>query len=653
MVKDSKKNEDEYSAKDIQVLEGLEPVRKRPGMYIGNTAREGLHHLIWEIVDNSIDEAIAGFCDRIEVTLRDDGFVSVEDNGRGIPIEKHEKTGKSALETVLTVLHAGGKFERNTGYKVAGGLHGVGASVVNALSTDMKAIVYRAGNIYEQNFKIGVSQGEVKIVGKSEKRGTTIIFKPDNTIFTTTEFSFKKILSHLRQQSYLTKKIRMIINDFRVPEDKMTYEFYFEGGIKSYVKYLNRTEVTLQENIFYFEKEQEDINVEVALQYNEDYDENVLAFANNIYNPEGGSHITGFRSALIKCINTYARSKNYLKEKDENLTAEDLKEGLTAVVSVKVPEPQFEGQTKAKLGNVEVKPIVDNLFKEALAIFFEEHPKDAEEVIKKCVLSAEARNAARAARDTILRKSAMDGFTLPGKLADCSSKNVEETELFIVEGDSAGGSAKQGRNRRFQAILAMWGKMLNVEKTRIDKILKSEKLLPLIIAIGTNVGENFDISKLRYGKIIFMTDADVDGAHINTLLLTFFFRYFKPLLEQGHIFLAQPPLYKITYGKTLKYLYDDEALEVETAKLKDVKYDIQRYKGLGEMNPQQLWDTTMNPETRVIKKIEVDDAEKANDIFEMLMGSDVAPRKVFIETHGKFVKNLDCIKKIKNIIANI
>ena len=640
-LKDSKKNEEEYSAKDIQVLEGLEPVRKRPGMYIGNTAREGLHHLIWEIVDNSIDEAIAGVCDRIEVTLRDDGFVSVEDNGRGIPVEKHEKTGKSALETVLTVLHAGGKFERNTGYKVAGGLHGVGASVVNALSTDLQAIVYRGGNIYEQNFKIGVPQGDVKEIGKSDKRGTVITFKPDNTIFTTTDFSFKKILTHLRQQSYLTKKIRMIINDFRKPEDKFTYEFYFEGGIKSYVKYLNRTEVTLQDNIFYFEKEQEDINVEVSLQYNEDYDENVLAFANNIYNPEGGSHIAGFRSALIKCVNTYARSKSYLKEKEENLTADDLKEGLTAVVSVKVPEPQFEGQTKAKLGNVEVKPIVDNLFKEALTIFFEEHPKDAEEVIKKCILSAEARSAARAARDTILRKSAMDGFTLPGKLADCSSKNVEETELFIVEGDSAGGSAKQGRDRRFQAILAMWGKMLNVEKTRIDKILKSEKLIPLIIATGTNVGENFDITKLRYGKIIFMTDADVDGAHINTLLLTFFFRYFKPLLEQGHIFLAQPPLYKITYGKTLKYLYDDEALEAETAQLKDVKYEIQRYKGLGEMNPQQLWDTTMNPETRVIKRIEVDDAEKANETFEMLMGADVGPRKLFIDTHGKFVKNLD------------
>lgn len=643
MVKDKKNVDQEYSAKDIQVLEGLEPVRKRPGMYIGNTSREGLHHLVWEIVDNAIDEAIAGYCDKIEVTLSNDGFVSVEDNGRGIPVEKHEKTGKSALETVLTVLHAGGKFERNTGYKVAGGLHGVGASVVNALSTDMIAQVYRDGNIYEQRFKIGVPQGDVKIVDKTDKIGTKILFKADNTIFTTTEYSLRKILSHLRQQSYLTKQIRIIINDFRDDNKKLSYEFYFEGGIKSYVKFLNRAERVAQKNIFYFEKGQDNINVEVALQYNEDYDENILAFANNIHNPEGGSHVVGFKSALTKCINNYARNKTYLKEKDENLTGDDVKEGLTAVVSVKVPEPQFEGQTKAKLGNVEVKGVVDVLFKDALNIFFEENPKDAEEVIKKCILSAEARNAARAARDTILRKSAMDGFTLPGKLADCSSKSVEETELFIVEGDSAGGSAKQGRDRRFQAILPMWGKMMNVEKTRIDKILKSEKLIPLIVALGTNVGENFDLSKLRYGKIIFMTDADVDGAHINTLLLTFFFRYFKVLLEQGHIFLAQPPLYKLSYQKVIKYLYTDEDLAKETQELNKIgqKYDVQRYKGLGEMNPEQLWETTMNPETRLIKRIEVDDAEKANDVFEMLMGSDVTPRKVFIETHAKHAENLD------------
>ena len=641
MMKDKKNSSKEYSAKDIQVLEGLEPVRKRPGMYIGNTAREGLHHLIWEIVDNSIDEAIAGYCDRIEVTLRSDGFVSVDDNGRGIPVEKHEKTGKSALETVLTILHAGGKFERNTGYKVAGGLHGVGASVVNALSTDMKATVYRDGKTYEQNFKIGIPQGDVKEIGKTTRTGTLIEFKPDPTIFTTLDFSLRKILTHLRQQSYLTKQIRMIVNDFRDESKKLTYEFYFEGGIKSYVKYLNRTEKTLQDTIFYFEKEQDDVNVEVSLQYNEDYDENVLAFANNIYNPEGGSHIMGFRSALTKSINTYARAKTYLKEKDENLSGDDIKEGLTAVVSVKVPEPQFEGQTKAKLGNVEVKGIVDNLFREAFNTFLEEHPRDAEEVIKKCILSCEARNAARTARDTILRKSAMEGFTLPGKLADCSSKNVEETELFIVEGDSAGGSAKQGRSRKFQAILSMWGKMLNVEKSRIDKILKSEKLIPLIIAIGTNIGESFDISKLRYGKIIFMTDADVDGAHINTLLLTFFFRYFRPLLEQGHVFLAQPPLYKVALGKTTKYLYSDEDLEKEMKLLEGQKFDVQRYKGLGEMNPEQLWETTMNPETRIIKRIELEDAEKANDVFEILMGSDVHPRKVFIETHATDVKNLD------------
>ncbi|HQL12125.1 MAG TPA: DNA topoisomerase (ATP-hydrolyzing) subunit B [bacterium] len=643
MVKDKKNVDKEYSAKDIQVLEGLEPVRKRPGMYIGNTSKEGLHHLIWEIVDNSIDEAIAGYCDRIEITLYKDGFVSVEDNGRGIPVEKHEKTGKSALETVLTILHAGGKFERNKGYKVAGGLHGVGASVVNALSSDFVAQVYRDGNIYEQRYRIGIPQGEVKVVGKTNKIGTKISFKADNTIFTTTEYSLRRILSHLRQQAYLTKQVRIIINDFRNEDNKLTYEFYFDGGIKSYVRYLNRNEKHVQEHIFYFEKEQDNVNVEVALQYTEDYDENVLAFANNIYNLEGGMHVIGFRIALTKCINNYARGKGYLKEKDENLTGDDVKEGLTAVISVKVPEPQFEGQTKAKLGNIEVKGIVEGLFKDAFSIFLEENPKDAENIIKKCMLSAEARNAARSARDTVLRKSAMDGFTLPGKLADCSSRSVEETELFIVEGDSAGGSAKQGRDRKFQAILPMWGKMMNVEKTRIDKILKSEKLLPLIIAIGTNVGDNFDISKLRYGKIICMTDADVDGAHINTLLLTFFFRYFRPLLEQGHVFLAQPPLYKLSYQKEIKYLYSDEELLKETEKLEkeNIKYDVQRYKGLGEMNPEQLWETTMNPKTRILKRVEIEDAEKANDVFDMLMGVDVNPRKVFIETHATSAANLD------------
>lgn len=634
-------NNDEYGASSIQVLEGLEPVRKRPGMYIGNTASEGLHHLIWEIVDNSIDEAIAGHCNRIDITLQSDGYVAISDNGRGIPTEKHPKTGKSTLETVLTVLHAGGKFERGAGYKVAGGLHGVGASVVNALSTHLKAVVCWKGIVYEQEFHVGVPAYDAKEVGKTDKHGTTIIFKPDNTIFSTTEFKLKKILSHLRQQCYLSKKIRMVVNDFRDEENKYSYEFYFEGGIKSYVKYMNRSKVIVQNENFYFEKAQDDINVEVSFQYNDDYDETLLAFANNIYNPEGGSHVIGFRTALTKVLNTYARAKSYLKEKEENLTGDDVKEGLTAVVSVKIPEPQFEGQTKAKLGNVEVKGIVDTLFREALTMFLEEHPKEADEIIKKCILSCQARNAARAARDTILRKSAMEGFTLPGKLADCSSRNVEETELFIVEGDSAGGSAKQGRDRKFQAILAMWGKMLNVEKTRLDQVLKSEKLIPLIIAIGTNVGDNFDINKLRYGKIVCMTDADVDGAHINTLLLTFFFRYFRPLIDQGHIFLAQPPLFKVQVGKSIKYLYSDEELDAEVASLGDQKFDVQRYKGLGEMNPEQLWETTMNPETRVIKKVELEDAQKADAVFDMLMGSEVAPRRVFIETHAKSVKNLD------------
>ncbi len=635
------KNEGEYDVSSIQVLEGLEPVRKRPGMYIGNTAGEGLHHLIWEIVDNSIDEATAGYCDRIEITLQSDGYVSVKDNGRGIPTDIHPKTGKSTLETVLTVLHAGGKFERGAGYKTAGGLHGVGSSVVNALSKHLIATVCRKGSIIQQEFHAGVPAYQAKEIGKTDEHGTTITFLPDDTIFTTTDFKLKKILTHLRQQCYLTKKIRMVINDFRDEDNKYSYEFYFEGGIKSYVKYLNRGNGIVQSENFYFEKMQDDINVEVALQYNDDYEENVLAFANNIYNPEGGSHVVGFRTALTKVLNSYAREKSFLKEKDDNLTGEDVKEGLTAVVSVKVPDPQFEGQTKAKLGNVEVKGIVESLFKEAFAMFLEEHPKDAEEIIKKCILSCQARNAARAARDTILRKSAMDGFTLPGKLADCSSSNVEETELFIVEGDSAGGSAKQGRDRRFQAILPMWGKMTNVEKVRVDKVLKSEKLIPLIIAIGTNIGDNFNLSKLRYGKIVCMTDADVDGAHINTLLLTFFFRYLRPLLEEGHIFLAQPPLYKVSAGKSVKYLYTDEDLDKEVAALGDQKFDVQRYKGLGEMNPEQLWETTMNPETRLIKRVKMEDAEAADAVFDMLMGSDVGPRRTFIETRAKTVQNLD------------
>ncbi|MCF7795920.1 DNA topoisomerase (ATP-hydrolyzing) subunit B [Patescibacteria group bacterium] len=630
-----------YNAESIQVLEGLEPVRKRPGMYIGNTASTGLHHLIWEVVDNSIDEAIAGYCDTIEVILMKDGWVSISDNGRGIPVEKHIKTGKSALETVLTVLHAGGKFERGDGYKVAGGLHGVGVSVVNALSTTLIAEIKRDGKIYKQEFSLGKSKGEIKAIGKTDETGTSIIFKPDPNIFTVTDFSTEKILTHIRQQTYLTKKVKMAIIDRR-EEDEERYNFYFEGGIKSYIKHLNKSKPAVQNNVFYFEKEQDDINVEISLQYTNDYNENVLAFANNIYNPEGGTHISGFRTSLTRTLNAYAKAKNYLKDKDPNFTGDDVKEGLTAVVSVKIPEPQFEGQTKAKLGNVEVKSVVENLFKEAFNYFLEENPKDAEAIIKKCSISAQARHAARAARENILRKSAFDGITLPGKLADCSSKSVEETEIFIVEGDSAGGSAKQGRDRRFQAILPLWGKMLNTQRSRIDRVLKSDKMTPLVVALGTNIGENFDLKKLRYGKIIIMTDADVDGAHIATLLLTFFYKYFRPLVEQGHIFLAVPPLYSIRKGKKLKYFYNEEELQAHLKNRKvDEKFDIQRYKGLGEMNPTQLWDTTMNPESRRIKRIEIDDFEKADEVFEMLMGQEVAPRRRFIETHARSVENLD------------
>ena len=630
-----------YNAASIQVLEGLEPVRKRPGMYIGNTASTGLHHLIWEVVDNSIDEAIAGYCDAIEVILMKDGWVSISDNGRGIPTEKHAKTGKSALETVLTVLHAGGKFERGDGYKVAGGLHGVGVSVVNALSSELIAEVKRDGKIYRQEFAFGKAKGEVKVVGKSDETGTTITFKADSGIFTVTEYNMEKILVHLRQQTYLTKKSKMFIVDRR-GEQEEKYNFYFEGGIKSYIKHLNKSKQTIHSEVFYFEKEQNDINVEVALQYTNDYNESVLAFANNIFNLEGGTHVSGFRSSLTRTLNAYAKTKNYLKEKDPSFTGDDVKEGLTAIVSVKIPEPQFEGQTKGKLGNVEVKGIVESLFKEAFNYFLEENPKDSESIIKKCSISAQARNAARAARENILRKSAFEGITLPGKLADCSSKSVEETEIFIVEGDSAGGSAKQGRDRRFQAILPLWGKMLNTQRARIDKVLKSEKMTPLIVALGTNIAENFDLKKLRYGKVIIMTDADVDGEHIATLLLTFFYKYFRPLLEQGHVFLAVPPLYSIRKGKNLEYFYNDEELRYALKDRKaDEKFDIQRYKGLGEMNPNQLWETTMCPDTRRIKRIELDDIEKSDEVFEMLMGQEVAPRRRFIETHAKNVQNLD------------
>ncbi|MEI6627444.1 MAG: DNA topoisomerase (ATP-hydrolyzing) subunit B [bacterium] len=676
---ESAKKASAYGAEQITVLEGLDPVRKRPGMYIGNTAETGLHHLIWEIVDNSIDEAMAGHCDRIKVCLLEDGMVSVEDNGRGIPVDVHKVTKKSALETVLTVLHAGGKFG-DGGYKVSGGLHGVGASVVNALSSYTKAEVKREGKLWLQEYNIGKPLKQVRSIGDARGTGTKITFKPDGTIFTVTEFNLKIILDHLRQQSYLTKGVRMIICDQREKDESqhLTYEFYFEGGVKSYVRHINIHSEVKHENIFYVEKEMDKINVEIALQYIEEYNENVLAFANNIYNPEGGMHVVGFRTALTRTINTIARKKGYLKEKDTNLTAEDVREGLTAVISIKIPEPQFEGQTKAKLGNVEARSIVEKIMSDALEIFMEESPKDSEAIIGKCLLAARARIAARSARETVLRKGVLDGFALPGKLADCSSKDPSICELFIVEGDSAGGSAKQGRNRENQAILPLRGKILNVERSRLDKMLANNEIKSLIIAMGTNIGEQFTIGDLRYDKIIIMTDADVDGAHIRTLLLTLFYRHFPNLITENHIYVAQPPLFRVQIGKDVRYVFSEEELDtardemvkahqdnskkgknkeekeeevvpVETEEgteatveqIGGVKVNIQRYKGLGEMNPEQLWDTTMDPKKRMMKRISFSDAVLANETFDILMGAEVAPRKRFIQTHAKNVKNLD------------
>lgn len=683
-----------YSASSIQVLEGLDPVRKRPGMYIGTTGPDGLHHLVWEVFDNSRDEAMGGFADRVEVTLLPGNYVRVADNGRGIPVDMHKQTKRSALETIMTTLHAGGKFG-GEGYKVSGGLHGVGVSVVNALSSHLIAEVHRDGGYFIQEYVIGKPKAKVKKVSPSKLNGTVTTFLADEAIFSEIAYDYGRIVNHLRQQAYLVKGMQITVIDARemssADENKLDLigkqflsdekievphvHFYFEGGLKSLVAFNNQYQKPIHRNIFYIEKNDVDeqvLSVEVALQYVDDISSRISAFANNIYNPEHGTHITGFKTALTRTLNNYARKNNVVKEKDGAFTGEDVLEGITAVVSVKMPEIQFEGQTKGKLGSVEARSAVESVFGDAFAAYLEENPDDAKAIINKVVIAVKARKAAKAAKDSVLRKGALDGMTLPGKLADCQTKSAEESELFIVEGDSAGGSAKMGRDRRTQAILPLRGKILNVERARIDRMLGSEQVKSLVIALGTAIGDVFDLSKLRYHKIIIATDADVDGAHIRTLLLTLFYRYFKPIIDGGYLYIAQPPLYKIQKGKEVLYAYTDqekvgilkqlgedtsldevdteeaegegetessEEAEVETGKRKS-KVRIQRYKGLGEMNPEELWETTMHHENRLLKQVNIEDAQEADQVFDILMGTDVSSRKSFIQSNAKMA-NLD------------
>ncbi len=677
MAKDDSKK---YGSDEILVLEGLEPVRKRPGMYIGSTGPDGLHHLMVDIFDNSRDEAMNGHATEIEVAILPDNVIRVVDDGRGIPVEVHKKTKVSALETVMTVLHAGGKFEGD-GYKISGGLHGVGASVVNALSTWLKAEVHKEGGHYVQEYEKGIKKYNVKKIGTSKCNGTVITFKPDASIFSEIVYDYPRMVNHMRGQAYLVKSMRVRVMDLReyagkIDTDKVFYlaelglevpsqTFYFEGGLLSLVKFYNQKEKPVHKNIFYVEKENNQINVEVAFQYIDDITAKEISFTNNTSTPEGGTHLTGFRTALTRTLNDYARKNGLVKESDENFTGDDVREGIVSVVSVKLRDPQFEGQTKAKLGTVEARSAVETVFGEALNSFFEEHPDDARSIISKVVLALRARKAAKAAKDSVLRKGALEGMTLPGKLADCQSKSAEESELFIVEGDSAGGSSKQGRDRRTQAILPLKGKILNVERARLDKMLDSKEVKSLVIALGAAIGDTFDISRLRYHKIIIATDADVDGAHIRTLLLTLFYRYYLPLIEAGHLFIAQPPLYKIKKGKELHYAFSDaeknkivasiggdvqgadeeteEEVETEEEEVKakrSSKIAIQRYKGLGEMNPEELWETTMDPKTRILKKVAIAQAEEADKTFDILMGNEVEPRKIFIQTHAKMA-NLD------------
>ncbi len=688
------KNKSIYDASSIQVLEGLEPVRKRPGMYIGTTGPEGLHHLIWEIFDNSRDEAMANRCDRIEVALLPNGFIRIADNGNGIPVGIHPKTKVSALETIMTTLHAGGKFDNNA-YKVSGGLHGVGSSVVNALSEYTKVVVYQDGGIHKQEYAKGIARAKVKKTGTTKEHGTIVFFKPDISIFKEgIEWNLDKIVNYSRQQAYLVKNTRIQVIDARGEIDNLLEDgplflsdtnidvpsmtFYFEGGLKALIAFYNRHQAPVHKKIFYVDKERDNIIVEVALQYIDDISSRITAFANNIYNSEGGTHVTGFKTALTRSLNTYGRAENILKEKDENFTGDDVLEGITAVISVKLPEVQFEGQTKVKLGSVEAQSAVNTVFGSALMSFLEENPDDARSIINKVLLALKARKAAKAAKDSVLRKGALEGMTLPGKLADCQVKTPDEAELFIVEGDSAGGSSKQGRDRRTQAILPLRGKILNVERARIDRMLASVEIRALVVALGTAIGDVFDISKLRYHKIIIATDADVDGAHIRTLLLTLFYRYFRPVIEGGFVYIAQPPLYKISKGKKIHYAYSDNEKDVilkdfgivlnasassdvdvsstddvtdtdvdsnedeenENKKAsptgKTIKVNVQRYKGLGEMNPSELWETTMDASRRVLKQVTIEDAQGADRIFDILMGTDVPSRKNFIQTNAKY-----------------
>jgi len=629
-----------YDENQIQVLEGLEAVRKRPGMYIGSTSSKGLHHLVWEIVDNSIDEALAGFCNEINVTIEEDNSITVKDNGRGIPVGIHEKMGRPAVEVIMTVLHAGGKFGGG-GYKVSGGLHGVGASVVNALSTELNVTVHREGKVHFQRFNKGIPAADLEVIGETDVTGTITHFKPDAEIFQeTTVYDYEILANRIRELAFLNRGLKITIEDKR--ENKRSNEYYYEGGIKSYVEHLNRTREVIHDEPVYIEGEKDGITTEVAIQYNDSYTSNIYSFANNIHTYEGGTHEAGFKSALTRVINDYARKNKIFKESDDNLSGEDVREGITAIISVKHPDPQFEGQTKTKLGNSEVRTVTDSVFSEAFDKFMLENPSVARKIVEKGLMAARARLAAKKARELTRRKSALEISSLPGKLADCSSKDPSISEIYIVEGDSAGGSAKQGRDRHFQAILPLRGKILNVEKARLDKILSNNEIRAIITALGTGIGEDFDIIKARYHKVVIMTDADVDGAHIRTLLLTFFYRYMRPIVEKGYIYIAQPPLYKIQQGKRVEYAYNDKQLDSYLAEMPEQpKPGIQRYKGLGEMNPDQLWETTMDPDTRTLLQVTLEDAIEADETFDTLMGDKVEPRRNFIEENAQYVKNLD------------